>query len=116
VTDLRSDTHLFEKCDPSVRATYTRVLSAAKKLGPIGVEPKKTSIHLVRKSAFAGVATRKSALVLTLKSGSDIKSSRIFKREQVSANRWHLEVKLAAPADVDPEIVGWLRAAYEMSG
>jgi hypothetical protein len=106
----------FENRAPEVKATYAAILKAAKKLGPVKEEAKKTSIHLVRKSAFAGVATRKSALILTLKSDSDVVSKRIAKREQVSAHRWHLETKLEAPEQVDNEILGWLKKAYDLAG
>jgi hypothetical protein len=51
----------FENRAPEVKATYAAILKAAKTLGPVQEEAKKTSIHLVRKNAFAGVATRKSA-------------------------------------------------------
>lgn len=106
----------FENRAPEVKATYAAILRAAKKLGTVKEEAKKTSIHLVRKSAFAGVATRKSALILTLKSDSDISSKRIAKREQASAHRWHLEVKLETPEQVDREILAWLKKAYEIAG
>ena len=106
----------FENRSPEVKATYAAILKAAKKFGPIKEEAKKTSIHLVRKSAFAGVATRKTALILTLKSDSDITSKRIAKREQASAHRWHLETRLAAPQQVDGEILAWLRKAYDLAG
>ena len=58
----------FERADPQVRATYDRLLETARSFGRVGIEGKKTSIHLTRRTAFAGVATRKSALVLTLAS------------------------------------------------
>jgi hypothetical protein len=90
-------------------------LKAAKNLGPFQEDPKKTSIHLNRKTAFAGVATRKDALILTLKSSKDLKGPRVAKREQVSANRWHVEVRLESPKDVDAQLDGWLAAAYELS-
>ena len=106
----------FENRAPEVKATYAAILKAAKKFGPVKEEAKKTSIHLVRKSAFAGVATRKTALILTLKSATDIKSARIAKREQASAHRWHLEIRLETPEAVDSEIVDWLRTAYELAG
>src|SRR6266545_6422974 len=106
----------FENRAPEVKATYAAILKAAKKLGPVKEEAKKTSIHLVRKSAFAGIATRKSALLLTLKSDIDVANKRISKREQASANRWHLEVKLQAPEQVDREILAWLKTAYELAG
>ncbi len=105
----------FEGKAPNVRAIYTKLLAAASKLGPVEEDPKKTSIHLVRASAFAGVATRKDALILTLKSQADIASERIHKREQVSAKRWHLEVRLETPAQVDAELARWMKRSYELS-
>jgi len=106
----------FEKSDPVVRATYRRILSAARNLGPVSEDPKKTSIHLVRRTAFAGVATRRSALILTLKSATDVRSPRIHKREQASAHRWHIEIKLEDPSEVDTQLTKWLKASYELSG
>jgi len=81
----------------------------------VTADPKKTSIHLVARSAFAGIATRKNELVLTIKSPADIQSSRIRKREQVSARRWHLEVRLSDPKQVDAEIERWIGQAFEIS-
>ena len=106
----------FENRAPEVKTTYAAILKAAKQLGPVKEEAKKTSIHLVRKSAFAGVAPRKTALILTLKSDSDIKNPRIAKREQASAHRWHLETRLETPEQVDREILAWIKKAYELAG
>lgn len=106
----------FAKSDPQVVATYRRLLDAARSFGPVTEEPKKTSIHLVSRTAFAGVAVRRSSLILTLKSAKDIRSPRIGKREQASAHRWHVEIRLTRPADVDRQLTSWLSAAYELSG
>jgi hypothetical protein len=106
----------FENRDPLVKKTYNAIVRTARKLGPVKEDPKKTSIHLVRKTAFAGVATRKTGLILTLKSDSDVAHQRIARREQASANRWHLEIKLDAPEQVDKEIAAWLKKAYELAG
>jgi hypothetical protein len=106
----------FENRDPSVKEIYQAIVLTAKKLGPVKEDPKKTSIHLVRKTAFAGIATRKTGLILTLKSDADILHPRIARREQASANRWHLEIKLESPEQVNKEIVAWLKKAYELAG
>ncbi len=106
--------HLRDR-DPVVSSIYVALIKTTKKLGAVSEEAKKTSIHLVRRTAFAGVATRKSSIVLTLKSAHDIKSPRISKHEQASAGRWHLEVRLSSPSDIDAEVLGWLKAAYELS-
>ena len=105
----------FAKSAPEVHLTYRRLLDAARSLGPVVEEPKKTSIHLVARTAFAGVATRRSALILTLKSSRDIRSPRIGKREQTSRNRWHVEIRLTKPSDVDRQLTTWLRAAYGLA-
>ena len=106
----------FTGKDPTVRATYQRLIDVARTLGPVTEESKKTSIHLVRDTAFAGIATRRSSFILTLKSATDLRSPRITKREQASANRWHLEIRLEKPAQIDRQLTGWLQAAYELAG
>src|ERR1700694_5111802 len=98
----------FEGKDASVRQIYDRVLKSARRFGSVDEEPKKTSIHLVNRTAFAGVATRKSAIILTIKSDRKLWSPRIHKSEQTSASRFHHEVKLTSPAEVDSELVKWL--------
>jgi len=105
----------FLKTDPTVRAIYQRLIEVARAFGPVTEDPKKTSIHLVRHGACAGVATRRSSLILTLKSATDIRNPRIQKREQTSANRWHLEVRFEKPAHIDRQVTTWLRAAYALA-
>lgn len=105
----------FAGKDPSVRKIYDRLLQHSRKLGSVTEEPKKTSIHLVNHTAFAGIATRKNAIVLTIKSERKLSSPRIHKSEQTAAHRFHHEVKLTSPADVDSEILGWLKDAYILS-
>jgi hypothetical protein len=106
----------FEKSAPEVLATYRRLLEAARALGPVVEESKKTTIHLVSRTAFAGVATRRSSLILTLKSAKDIRSPRVEKRERTSAHRWHVDIRLTRPADVDRQLTNWLSAAYMLAG
>lgn len=105
----------FENKDAAVRQIYDRLLKTTGKFGSVAEDPKKTSIHLVNKTAFAGVATRKSAMVLTIKSDRQLSSPRIHKSEQTSARRFHHEVKLTSPAEVDSELVEWLKDAYTLS-
>jgi len=57
---------------------------------------------------------RKQHLLLTIKAKKPIRSTRVFKTEQVSKNRCHLEVKLATEKDIDGVLLGWLRDAYDL--
>lgn len=106
----------FENKDPVVKSIYERILKESRKFGTVIEEPKKTSIHLVNKSAFAGVTTRKNALILNIKSAQPIKHARITKSEQLSASRFHQELKLTSADEVDSLLVGWLKDAYAISG
>lgn len=54
----------FNVKQPVVREIYDKLVSAASLWGPVVDEPKKTSIHLNRRYAFAGVATAKWHLTL----------------------------------------------------
>jgi hypothetical protein len=101
---------------PVSRDLYGNLLTSLSTLGSFQEEVKKTCIHLVRKSAFAGVHPRKEHLILTIKSAAPIRSSRVVKSEQASANRWHLDVKVATAGEIDRELIGWLRGAYELCG
>jgi hypothetical protein len=107
--------HFVDK-RPTVRVIYDRLLAETRKFGPVVEQPKKTSIHLVNKSAFAGVVTRKTAIILNIKYAAPIQDARIIHAEQVSSNRFHQEVKLTSLEDIDPVLLGWLKSAYEISG
>jgi hypothetical protein len=100
---------------PSQRAIYQQLLIAARSIGSFSEDPKKTSIHLIRKSAFAGVATRKDALLVTIKAGADIRSRRTVKHQRTSAKRWYLDVRLEHPEDIDRELTSWLAAAMALA-
>lgn len=106
----------FDNKDTCVRETYDQLLKKTRQFGPVVEDPKKTSIHLINVTAFAGVATRKTAIILTIKSDRRIASQRIHKTEQTSARRFHHEIKLTSPADIDAEVVRWLKEAYTLSG
>lgn len=105
---------LFVGKDEVVRATYDRLLDVIRTFGPYQEEPKKTSLHLVNISGFAGVHPRKSFLYLNLRLARPLQGERIAKSEQISKNRYHNEVKVTSPDDVDDELIAWLKEAYTL--
>lgn len=112
--DTSATEALFSVRDPVVRAIYERLLAVLRPLGPFTAEAKKTSIHLVRSSGFAGVHPRKNYLYLNLRLDRALDSPRTAKTEQVSKNRWHNEIKIESPDAVDGEVQTWLREAYNL--
>lgn len=107
---------MSELFDADARKVYDAILAATGEFGTVKAEEKKTSVHLVAKTAFAGVHPRKGAVLLNIRSDTPIKSKRIRKLEQVSAKRFHNEMLIDSPAAVDREVVGWLKDAYALSG
>jgi hypothetical protein len=94
---------------------YQELLARIQPIGPFREEIKKTPIHLIRGVAFAGVHPRKQHVLVTIGSAKPIQSARIARAEQVSKSGWHLDVKLAGCQEIDEELLGWLRRAYELS-
>jgi Domain of unknown function (DUF5655) len=104
----------FTSAGPESLKLYKQLVNSIRHIGKFHEEIKKTSVHLVRGSAFAGVHPRKQYLLLTIKAAAPIKSARIVKTEQVSKNRWHLEVKISSENHIDRELLAWLREAYDL--
>ena len=106
--------HFINK-DPAIRALYDQLLKVLKTIGQVEEDPKKTSIHINRKSALLGVETRKDCLLLNIKSDHKINSPRIEKAEQISAKRFHHKLRITSAKDFDSELKGWLQEAYVIS-
>jgi hypothetical protein len=106
---------LFQTSNHAVRAAYDTLVRELERLGPVAVEAKKTSIHLVRRTGFAGVHPRKAWFVLTIRTSTPIDSPRVVKTEQVSKNRIHTDIKIQQVDEVDAELLAWLAAAYDLS-
>jgi hypothetical protein len=105
---------LFTGKDPTVRQTYECLLQVLASCGPFTAEAKKTSIHLIRTSGFAGVHPRKSYLYLNVRLARARAGPRMAKTDQVSKNRWHNEIRLDTPEQIDAELRGWLQEAYTL--
>ena len=101
--------------DPAASALYAAIIAALTDLGPFEVEAKKTSLHITNGRAFLGVHPRRGALLLNIVTTEQLHSPRVRKAEHVSANRWHNEVLLAGPSELDSELRGWLAGAYALT-
>ena len=75
------DSH-FDGKEPSVRALYDHMLASLRKFGKIIKEPKKTSVHLVNVSTFAGVQTRGTYILLNIKATIKLKARVFIKRSK----------------------------------
>lgn len=77
---------------------------------------KQTCVHINAGkdgTAYLGLHPRKGGILVNIRSEKPIPSSRIRKTEQVSKNRFHCEVILTDPGEVNEELLGWLEAAWQ---
>lgn len=105
--------HLQGK-DPIVPLIYKKLIKEVNKFGVVKVEPKKASIHLVNRFSFTGIFVRKNCLNLEIQMNHKLKSKRFSKAEQVSANRYIHTVTIQSPAEVDEELLVWMKEAYDL--
>jgi hypothetical protein len=105
--------HLVSK-EPVVSVIFDALIEKLHAFGELKIEPKKTSIHLVNRFAFAGVYTRKDYINLEFQLSHKLIGKRILKVEQVSANRFHHTVKISSTKELDRELLGWLKDAYDL--
>lgn len=104
--------------DAVVGEVYARLLEVARGLGPVAEENKQTCVHLTAgegATAFAGIHPRRAGILLTLRLAEAIGGPRVRKLEQASRNRFHADILVSSPDEVDAELAGWLRDAYALS-
>jgi hypothetical protein len=106
---------VFARSEPHVRALAASLIAQAEQLDGVVVDPKGTCIHLNRRTAFAGLHPRRSAVLLNLRSSEPIESARVRKVERVSTNRCHNELLIESPAAIDDELMGWIADAHALS-
>jgi len=100
--------------EANVADIYNKLTDELQKFGKLKIEPKKTSIHLGNRFGFAGVYTRKDYINLEVHLKRKLISKRVAKVEQASLNRFHHTIKISTPKEVDKELLGWLKEAYDL--
>lgn len=106
---------LYSGAKASLRPIHGRVMSAVEGFGTFEIAPKKTYLSLRRKKQFAmvGPATKTQVEV-----GLNVKglepSDRL--KELPPGRMCNYTVRLSGREEVDDELVGWLRRAYESAG
>ena len=98
-----------------LRALHERLHAAISKLGPFEAAPKKAYVSLRRKKQFAtlGPAT-KDQIELGLNAKSLAASPRL--KALPPGGMCQYSVRLSKPGEVDAELLGWVRVAYDAAG
>ena len=93
------------------------MLAVASALGPVTVQPRKTCVSLLSpRRTFAAVqATTKSRVDLGLRLDGLPPEGRLLVARNIASGTINLRIALSGPGDVDDEVAGWLRRAYDES-
>jgi hypothetical protein len=98
-----------------LRVMHERLHTAIKELGPFEVAPKKSYVSLRRKKQFAtlGPATKDQ-----IELGLNAKSLGASPRLKVlpPGGMCQYSVRLSKASEVDADLLGWVRAAYDAAG
>ena len=98
---------------PRLRPVLGAVLAALPALGPVTVQARKTIVSLVGpRRTFAVVqATTKNRVDLGLRLDNEKPGGRLLAARDIGAA--NLRIPLTGPGDIDEEVLGWLRRAYD---
>jgi hypothetical protein len=102
---------------PQLRPVLDAVLAAAPALGPVTVQARKTCVSLVSpRRTFAAVqATTKSRVDLGLRLDHTEPAGRLLVAKNIASGTINFRIALGGPDEVDEEVLGWLRRAYDES-
>jgi hypothetical protein len=105
----------FRGRDPELRGIFDELVRRLRKLGPVKVDPVKTSINLTARHHFGAVTVRGTFLRLGFLSEERIENHRIVHIERLGPRKFGHSVVLESVADLDDVVMDWLAAAYRLS-
>ena len=112
-TDAELD-RIYTGPKAALRPIHEKVMASVSAFGPFEIAPKKAYLSLRRAKQFAMVGPATNTRVEV---GLNMKGVKPTTRlEQLPAGGMcQYRVKLTSPAEVDAELVAWIRAAYDAS-
>jgi len=99
----------------ALRPIHDKLMVAMRKLGPFEEAPKKAYVSYRRKKQFVTIGPATSTRVEV---GLNMKGVKAAGRleELPTGQMCQYKVRVTDPAQVDSELIGWIRTAYESAG
>jgi len=101
--------------DPVSSAVYRALVDQVSGLPGCELQENASSFHMTHGRAFLGIHPRRGGLLVNIVLAARLDSARVHRSEQVSANRWHNEIILQDPADIDADLIAWIREGYTLT-
>ncbi len=119
------DTLQFFEVMPGALPLYEQLLELARQtVGPFSIRVQKTQITWSNRYVFACISFAKvrpaklrpqTYLVVTFGLDHRVESPRIDIATEPYPHRWTHHVLISAPEEIDGELIGWVREAYDFS-
>jgi len=111
--DVLDDIYTGSKA--ALRPIHEKFMAAAADLGPFDIAPKKGYVSLRRKKQFAMIGPATNTRVEVGLNMKDVPGTdRLLL--QPPGGMCQYKVKVTDPAEVDAELIGWVRRAYDSAG
>ncbi|MCU1518761.1 MAG: hypothetical protein JWQ75_3482 [Pseudarthrobacter sp.] len=98
--------------DPISSGIYSALMDKVSELEGCELQVNASSFHVAHGRAFLGIHPRRGGILVNIVLTRELGSARVHRAERVSANRWHNEVILKDPSEIDAELLAWIREAY----
>jgi hypothetical protein len=101
--------------DPVSSNVYGALTDQVFKLDGCELQENSSSFHVAHGRAFLGIHPRRGGILVNVVLARQLESARVHRAECVSANRWHNEIILKDPTEVDAELLTWIREGYTLT-
>ena len=98
--------------DPISSGVYQALLDKISDLDGCELQENASSFHVAHGRAFLGIHPRRGGILVNIVLTRELESARMHRAERVSANRWHNEVILKNPSEIDAELLAWIREGH----
>ena len=109
---IDADEHFIGK-SVVVKEIYDRMMARVSKFGNVIVSPARHAILVTSASTFLAVKPKKEWLDIEFILGRIVTDFPINKTVRTNKTRVAHFVRLESPKDVDKQLIGWLKEAYE---
>jgi len=107
--------HFIGKPD-ALKATFDKIISKVTAFGHIQINSLNGAITIAGKSTFLAFKIRKDYIELEILSDIEISEFPVYKTFRVSKSRVALFVRIQSPDEVDEQLLGWIKVAYDKVG
>ena len=106
---------LYAEREPPLRSIHDSLMAVVQQFGPYEIAPKKGYVSLRRKRQFAMIGPASKGRVEV---GLNMKGVEATARlvSQPAGGMCQYKVYLTTPAEVDKDLIGWMKQAYDGSG